>query len=281
MRILYAADGSDNSLAGVALLSALRLTRDDIVEVLGVAEGETADAMERAVSIAMAGIPAEPMVIRTVVQRDRPADEIVDSAEKLGADLILLGARGHSGLAGLVLGSVADRVLRHAHCPVLLARPLNHGLSRIVLGVDDSPGAEAAVYFLRRLPLPGGCEVRLLSLLPTLDQIQQGQLVVSPPLADAPTTLADLQRDTAHQRLTTLAESFTDAGGAAVTEVRGSDPVEGLLATVRDEGADLLVIGSHSRGPVERFFLGSTSETVARQAGCSVLVVKPGRTDAG
>jgi nucleotide-binding universal stress UspA family protein len=220
-------------------------------------------------------------LVRTVLHREHAADQILASAEELGADFILLGARGHSGLAGLLLGSVADRVLRHAQCPVLLARPLHHGLSRILVGVDDSVGAESAVDFLRRLPLPQDCEVRLLTLLPTLDQIQQEGLVVSPPLADVPTTLADLQRDTTQQRLTALAESFATVGITAVTEVRGSDPVEGLLATARDEGADLLVIGSHSRGWVERFFLGSTSETVAQQAGCSVLVVKPEPTAAG
>ncbi|MGV3721130.1 MAG: universal stress protein [Actinomycetota bacterium] len=281
MRILYAVDGSENSLAGTQLLSRLRLTRDDTVEVLGVAEGETTEATEEAVSMAVAGIPTEPLVTRTVAQRDRAADEILASAEKLGVDLILLGARGHSGLAGLVLGTVADRVLRRSHCPVLLARPVRHDLNRVVLGVDDSEGSAAAAAFLQRLPLPAECEVRLLTLLPTLDQIQQEQMVVSPPLADAPTTLADLQRDTVQQRLSALADTFTAAGVTAVTEMRGCDAVDGLLATARDEGADLLVIGSHSRGPVERFFLGSTSETVAQQAGCSVLVVKPGPTAAG
>jgi nucleotide-binding universal stress UspA family protein len=274
MRVLYATDGSENSLAGAQLLAALRLGPEDLIEVLGVAEGNDAAAAEQAVSATLDALPRGPQLLSTVVIADRVADPILSAAEHLPADLILLGARGRSGLAGLMLGSVSDRVLRRAECPVLLARPLLHGFRRVVLGVNDSPGATAAAEFLRRFPLPEQCEVRLLALLPAFDQIAREHMVVSPPLASEPTTLADLQRDTAYRQLQALAETYAAAGIRAVPEVRGNDPVEGLLHTARDEGADLLVIGSHTAGPVERFFIGSVSEAVAHRAPCSVLVVK-------
>jgi len=53
----------------------------------------------------------------------KPADEILRIAEELGADLILMGTHGHTGLSRVVLGSVAERVVREAGCPVLVARP--------------------------------------------------------------------------------------------------------------------------------------------------------------
>ena len=53
----------------------------------------------------------------------KPAEEILELAEELGADLILIGTHGHTGLSRLVMGSVAERVVREAGCPVLVARP--------------------------------------------------------------------------------------------------------------------------------------------------------------
>ncbi len=49
--------------------------------------------------------------------------EIVALAEELGADLIVMGSRGLGGLRRVLMGSVSDSVVRHAHCPVLVVRP--------------------------------------------------------------------------------------------------------------------------------------------------------------
>jgi len=63
------------------------------------------------------GIKAEGLAVE-----DRPATAIVDAAKRLPADLIVMGTRGLTGLAHVVLGSVADRVLREASCPVLTVK---------------------------------------------------------------------------------------------------------------------------------------------------------------
>ncbi len=61
------------------------------------------------------------------IGRGRPAAEILRIAEKLGADMIVMGTHGRSGLAHLLIGSVAEKVVRHAHCPVVCVKP---GLER-------------------------------------------------------------------------------------------------------------------------------------------------------
>jgi nucleotide-binding universal stress UspA family protein len=61
------------------------------------------------------------------IGRGRPAAEILRIAEKLGADMIVMGTHGRSGLAHLLIGSVAEKVVRHAHCPVVCVKP---GLQR-------------------------------------------------------------------------------------------------------------------------------------------------------
>ena len=66
----------------------------------------------------LADAPEVPSAVRTGI----PHDEIVKAAEAAGADLIAIGLHGHNPLAAAVLGSTANHVLRHAHCPVLVTR---------------------------------------------------------------------------------------------------------------------------------------------------------------
>jgi len=60
--------------------------------------------------------------VRTMVQRGAPAQVIVDTAKRTRSDLVVMGTRGRTGLAHMLIGSVAERVVRSAHCPVLTVR---------------------------------------------------------------------------------------------------------------------------------------------------------------
>jgi nucleotide-binding universal stress UspA family protein len=66
------------------------------------------------------GAAVEPATVHTPL--GSPGAEIVRVAETVGANLIVMPSHGRTGLARLTLGSVAERVLRHAHCPVLVLR---------------------------------------------------------------------------------------------------------------------------------------------------------------
>jgi nucleotide-binding universal stress UspA family protein len=87
-------------------------------------------------------------------------------------------------------------------------------------------------------------------------------------------SLDEWQREKTQARLKELVGQFP-AAAAPVTELRSGDPDDELVHVAIDEGADLLVVGSHEHRGIERFLLGSTSEKVLRHAPCSVLVVKP------
>ena len=64
----------------------------------------------------------ESWIRETIVRKGTPHAEITKAAEDLGADLIVIATHGHTGLKHVVLGSTAERVVRHAHCPVLVVR---------------------------------------------------------------------------------------------------------------------------------------------------------------
>ncbi len=64
-----------------------------------------------------AGVPCEEMIVK-----GKPAETIVETAERAGIDLIVIGSLGMSAIERVLIGSVSDKVMRHAKCPVLLVR---------------------------------------------------------------------------------------------------------------------------------------------------------------
>ncbi len=134
MKILVAYDGSE--LAGRALGWAVQLAQDSTVTVISIAptleaSPRMADAvdpssdipehrrqLDQAVDILnQAGVRAE-----TILTAGNPAEEIINAAAEGGFDLILVGIRGRSAVRRFLIGSVADRVVRHATVPVLVVR---------------------------------------------------------------------------------------------------------------------------------------------------------------
>lgn len=137
MRILVAYDGSAASRR--ALDWAVRLAKDDTgssVRVIGVAatleatasipdavdpgssvEMRRRDLAEAASTLAAAGVPAD-----TALKVGNPAEEIIAAGEEGDVDLILLGSTGAGRAVRFLLGSVSDRVVRHASRPVMVAR---------------------------------------------------------------------------------------------------------------------------------------------------------------
>ncbi|WP_440991628.1 universal stress protein [Haloarchaeobius baliensis] len=129
--ILVATDGSET--AGRAVDHAVSLADDpgDTVYVLSVAHSrespmsfgvETVEGIETAVerTAAEVGEHLGEATVKGMVRRGRPVDEILATADEVGADVIVLGRTGRSGLADRILGSTADRVVRRSALPVLL-----------------------------------------------------------------------------------------------------------------------------------------------------------------
>lgn len=65
-------------------------------------------------------------VIGSHLRQGRPANEIIELSEELGVDLIVVGDKGLGGVRRALMGSVADAVARHAHCPVMVVRDPTH-----------------------------------------------------------------------------------------------------------------------------------------------------------
>ncbi len=199
-----------------------------------------------------------------------PRQQIVELLEHDPAfDLVVLGTHGRTGLARILLGSIAEGVVRHAPCSVLAVRPGGEAgrFTRVLCPVDFSGSSEHAADLAAALLPPGSAGLTLLH-------------VIDPPAVySGDRRMLDVVRDLdrwAADRLDRWAAQLAGKTPAPVTKLcRLGHPGAEILKVLDEEPAfDLVVLGSHGRTGLERVLLGSVAETVVRHASCPVLVAR-------
>jgi nucleotide-binding universal stress UspA family protein len=206
---------------------------------------------------------------------DGPADEaIVAAAERLQADLVVVGSTGVTGLRRLLLGSVAASVVKHAATSVLVARP-SAAAGTVLVAIDFSPASDAALALgMQEARLRGArlCITHSVELF-GYDLALGEPGVVPPPAAMVP---PEELRQSAHQRLKDLLARASLDGDIEVTVGAAA---ESIVATAARRQAELLVVGTSGRTGLDRLLLGSVAATVVREAPCPVLVARPASDD--
>jgi nucleotide-binding universal stress UspA family protein len=289
MKILYATDGSEGALTAGRLLGALPHLKDAYVHVFTVRDPDD-EVFDAAPVIAGArqALGAFPAHVTTSeapgVGTGGVVEQVLFAADAVGADLIVVGATGRSAVSRFFVGSVAESVARHAHRPVLVARPpQGAAIDRVLVGFDGSElSADAARWAVRHLPLLPGCAVRLFSVIvpPALASGFVGGNAV-PYMTDFLDQAVREGYKAAEESLARLTTELRaevaargDAGPRIETKTFGGSAAPAILDEAREFAADLIAVGSHGATGAERFLLGSVAESVLRHAPCSVLVVK-------
>jgi nucleotide-binding universal stress UspA family protein len=212
---------------------------------------------------------------QTDLVEGRPSAAIAARAAELGAQLVVLSAQGSAALRHALLGSVAERVIRLAPCPVLTvpagSEPRNDGRLRCMLvGTDFSSHARRALEFACRLGERLGRPRLVLAhayhvpveLASTLDQ---SVLEAAEPIED--------------RGLQALSDELRSRGWSVRTRLLRERPPDRALAELAQvEGADLLVIGARGRSDLSVHVLGSVTDRVIRAAPCPVVTVGTGET---
>jgi nucleotide-binding universal stress UspA family protein len=210
---------------------------------------------------------ASAKVVRRVVC-DLPAPGLLAAAD--GADLLVVGARGHGGFRGLHLGSVSQQSLHHARIPIAIVRaegPVAGGRERVVVGVDGSAPSEAA---LRWAVAEGAARKAVVEVVHAWDAP-----VIYGPVAGVPGSEMGAIESGAHRLVGDMIERLGESAASVEIErtVVPGGPASALLDAAA--GADLAVVGRRGLGGFGRLLLGSASEHVARHAECPVVVVPP------
>jgi nucleotide-binding universal stress UspA family protein len=193
------------------------------------------------------------------------------------ASLVVLGTRGRSTVAGEFLGSVANAVAAHGHCPVVVVRGEQQrppGRTRpVVVGVDGSPEAEIALRYAADLAAAHAAPLTVLTAWHA--PVVRGQWVAPHPQLETLESRRLARR--AARRIATAAGDLATALYPALA-VRVADVHATAPGALRDaaEDAGLVVVGTRGRGGFQGLLLGSVSQAVMHSAPCPVAVVGGG-----
>jgi nucleotide-binding universal stress UspA family protein len=233
-------------------------------------EARAREALEA--QLIRAGVRLPRLKAEVVTSGEPIYAEIVRRSEAEGIDLLVVSSRGASGLARVLLGSVAERVVRHAHCSVLVARP-SPASGAILVANDFSPPSQAAVIAAKQEMARRGETARLTVAhcldLPS-DALGPGYWsFVSAGGAIANARAA--RKQNVEQR---LQKEVREAGLEAAVTVEEGAPSSAIVRIAESMSAELVVLGSSGKTGLSRVLLGSVAESVIRRAPCSVLVVR-------
>jgi nucleotide-binding universal stress UspA family protein len=232
-----------------------------------------------------AGKRLEPVTadVQACVRFGRPAEETLVFANEVKADLLAMSTHGRSGISIWVSGSMVDRVLRGATCPVLLVRADQAGsratYQRIVVPLDGSELAEQVLPYLKALIRPGqglkaGTQVFLISVLTAgLGERTVALLTSYPPglqLAAPTLNHAEIQLRT---YLRSVAGVLRGQGATVQTAVRRGLPAEEILAYAAEIEADLIGMTTHGFSGASRWGYGDVASKVLQGARSPVLLV--------
>jgi len=208
---------------------------------------------------------------------DSPAWGVIKQADTWYPDLIVVGSHGRSVLGRLVLGSVSQTIVTEARCAVRVARRHDRARAgaapvRLVIGVDGSPNAKAAVDAMAARVWPPGSAVYVVAVL---DARLSTALAPTPPLLEEWVGASPVEmREWVHHMVETLGQPLQAAGLAVSSDVKEGDPKR-VLPEIADQcEADCLVVGARGLSRMQRFLLGSVSVAVAARAHCSVEVIR-------
>ena len=211
--------------------------------------------------------------VNAIVDEGNPTVRIVERATTERADLIVMGTHGVGGFERLILGSVTERVLRKAPCPVLVVPPASQTTAkvpyaRLLCPVDFSESSLAALRFSFSLAEEADARITLLHVVdfPADDELVLLQVDVN--------RFRDLVEGQTKKRLDALITDDMKTWSKPCTRVTYGKSYREIVDVARDENSDLIVMGVRGRNPVDLTIFGSTTNHVVRMASCPVLTVR-------
>jgi len=211
------------------------------------------------------------------VRSGRPYQAIINLAREIDADLIVLSTRGYSGLKHLLLGSTAERVVRGAPCPVLIARKRKQKskaadktftVRTILVPVDFSScslaGVEYAAFMAKKLY----ATLRLFHAM-----YPYTNYVIADRAGARVSGLADAVEEATRIEMDALKQMDFLRGLPVQTEIRAGHAIDEICNAASQPDVDVIVTSTHGRSGFKHALIGSVAEHVVRYADCAVMVV--------
>lgn len=293
--ILVPLDGSEFAEAALTYAEAIARLRDAPLTLLGVVDERelqlpaggsavlraeierlVADGLQQYLATVVWSVSARGFEASTAVATGDPATEIVKASA--GAAVTVMASRGRGGVQRLILGSVADKVLRSGTRPLLIVAPSAEAvaqsrgaplqLRRFLVPLDGSPLAEAALPAAIDLATASGGTLSLVRVEPWIASGLIGYTAaLNLPEIDASVEQAAVE-------YLEQVKAGLPAAVQATAQLRRGDPANGLMECVRNDDIDLVVMTTHGRGGIKRLLIGSTADRLVR-LGAPVLLIPP------
>jgi nucleotide-binding universal stress UspA family protein len=194
---------------------------------------------------------------------------IVEELRDGSIDLVVMGTQGRTGLRRILLGSVAEKVVRHAPCPVLTIRPEGElaPFRKILVPVDFSADSQRAMEVAADMIARDGTGITLLHIV-EIPVAYRGRTTL-PGAVEA----LDKRGAEALDAWATVLRAKVSVPVSTEWHI-GSPGTEVLAVLDEDRSYDLVVTGSHGRTGVRRVLIGSVAEKIVRYSPCPVLVAR-------
>ncbi len=212
-------------------------------------------------------------VVNVQLQSNSAWRTILDYGAEQDVDLIVMGTHGRHGIDRLLLGSVAEQVVRRAGCPVLTVREArsverpHREAPVMVVPVDFSPSSTLTLEYARDLAALYGAR---LALVHVVEQVNLPNVYGIDPI---PVVAPDLQSRSL-EALEQLASATLPEDQPYDCTVLVGHAGHDIVEFANDRDADMVVIATHGLTGLKRFLMGSVTEQVLRAASCPVFIVR-------
>ena len=242
---------------------------ESLVEEL--AADDAARDLERARSLVTTGIDVDAETVA-----GDPADQIIQSALRHGAEMIVMASHGRGAVGRWTFGSVADRVARQSLVPVMIVCPsvtdvASGKIERLVVPLDGSPLAAHALPFAITIARQIGAPMHLVEVINPVASLYPTAAMSGPVADELYEEAMDVQQETASSTLTSSAATARDSGIVVSTQIEAGPTVPGIEAVLQP--GDVIIITSHGRSGLRRWLLGSVAEKLIRNGKAPVILV--------
>ena len=207
------------------------------------------------------------------------ARSIVQHADELGPDLVVMCTHGQGGLRTWLVGSIAQQVIALGVTPVLLIQPdgvaatPDFACRRLLVPLDDNPDHEQGLGVATALARACAADLHLLTAVPTLASLSAEHSTTARLLPTATSAWLDMTEEDAGAHLHQKAIDLQALALRTTTEVCRGDPAAVIARTAQRVQADLIVMGTHGKRGMDAFWAGSVAAQVSSRSRVPLLLV--------
>jgi nucleotide-binding universal stress UspA family protein len=222
--------------------------------------GPGAEEIEEYLKALASSLESKGASVDTAILKGDPAAEIVRRAIEGGFHLIAMCSRGKTGLKRLILGSVAEAVLRRSTVPVLIVHPTEKSadapkIRRIVVPLDGTHRAAGILASVADLAGAAGAKIGFVSVV-------------------SPTKREELPVEVVAENIFREQKKLQKRGLDVELAILYGDPALETVGFAERNQADLVALATHGRSGLDRIRHGSVAETILRSTRIPLLVVR-------